>query len=264
MRDITGTTRLFGILADPVAHVKTPQGLNALMRARCIDGVMVPMHVTEAGLEAFVAGLRGLHNFGGFIVTVPFKSRMVALCDKVSDAALSIGAVNAVRREADGRLVADMLDGHGFVAGLRDAGISPAGHAVFLAGAGGAANAIAFALAEARIARLTIHNRTAARTAELAARLHGAFPHLPVAAGTADPSGHTLVVNATSLGLRAHDPLPLDTHALTPGMTVAEVVMQPEVTPLLAHAAARGCRVQPGLPMLTGQLELMARFLGMA
>jgi shikimate dehydrogenase len=71
MREITGNTRIFGIIADPVHHVKTPQGINAVLARRGLDGVLVPMHVDAAGLPAFIAGLRRMRNFSGFIATVP-------------------------------------------------------------------------------------------------------------------------------------------------------------------------------------------------
>lgn len=109
--------------------------------------------------------------------------------------------------------------------------------------------------------QLTVANRSADKARELLARLHAYFPALSLAAGTRDPSGHELVVNATSLGLRADDDLPLDTAALTPDQTVAEIIMAPAVTPLLQAALARGCRVHGGAPMLQCQLALMARFM---
>ncbi|KMO18519.1 shikimate dehydrogenase family protein [Methylobacterium indicum] len=262
MTEITGRTRVFAILADPIAQVKAPQGLNRIMAERGVDGVMVPLHVAAADLATVVAGLRATRSFGGAIVTVPHKTAIVPLLDAVSDAARLVGAVNAVRREPDGRLVGEILDGAGFVAGLRAAGHDPRGASAYLAGAGGAANAIAFALAEAGVSRLTVHNRTPARVEDLFSRLRRLHPGLPLAFGT-DPAGHDLVVNATSLGLRLDDPLPLDPAGLGTGQLVAEIIMQPAETPLLAAAAARGCRTHPGLPMLEGQLALMADFLEM-
>lgn len=263
MTEVTGRTRVWGIVADPIAQVKTPQGLNARLRARGLDGILVPFHVAAAGLAAFVAGVRATNNFGGFIATVPHKTAMLSLCDEVSASARLIGAVNAIRREPDGRLAGEMLDGIGFVAGLRHAGIEPHGQAVYLAGAGGAANAIAFALAEAGVARLTVANRTRAKVEDLKQRLARLHPDLPVEIGTPDASGHTLVVNATSLGLRNGDPLPLAADSLGPDMTVADIIMQPETTPLLAAAQASGCRAHPGQPMLDRQLDLMADFMAM-
>ncbi|MDQ4137093.1 MAG: shikimate dehydrogenase, partial [Pseudomonadota bacterium] len=149
--EITGSTRVFGILADPIEHVRTPQALNALMRERGVDGVMVPFHAGADDLAAVAAGLRRLRSFRGMIVTVPHKTAMLGLCDAVSERARQVGAVNAVRREPDGRLVGDMFDGLGFVAGLRAAGIEPRGARAYIAGAGGAAKAIAFALVEAGV-----------------------------------------------------------------------------------------------------------------
>ncbi|MDI4658186.1 shikimate dehydrogenase family protein [Xanthobacter autotrophicus] len=262
-REITGLTRVYGILADPIHHVKTPQMLNALMGREGRDGVMVPFHVAPDDLATLVAGLKAMKSLGGFVVTVPHKTAIVDLCDAVSDSARRIGAVNTVRREADGRLIGEMLDGKGFVGGLLAAGIDPKDKSVYLAGAGGAANAIAFAFVEAGISRLTIANRTRAKAEDLAARLAEAYPAAQVEIGTPDPSGHDIVVNGTSLGLKEGDPLPLDAARLAPEQIVAEVIMQPEETALLAAAKAKGCRIHFGKPMLACQLDLMADFLGM-
>lgn len=262
MTEISGHTRVYAILADPVHHVQTPQRLNALMRARGHDGVMVPVHVAADDLAMVVAGLKGVKSLGGFVVTVPHKTAIVALCDEVSRQAQLVGAVNCVRREADGRLVGEILDGLGFVAGLRREGFDPKGRRVLLLGAGGAANAVAFALAEAGIVDLAIANRTRAKSEDLARRLAQAFPELHVDLDGTDPADRDIVVNGTSLGLAEGDPLPVDVARLTHRQIVAEVIMQPRVTALLAAAQAKGCRVHYGLPMLECQLEMMADFMG--
>ena len=262
MTDITGTTRIFGILADPIHHVKTPQGINRLLDARHFDGVMVPIHVDADGLATMVDGLRRMNNLGGFVVTVPHKTAMPALCDELTPAAQRIGAVNVVRRTTEGRLVGGMLDGEGFVGGLRSAGIEPAGLSAYLAGAGGAASAIGYALAQAGVSRLTIANRTPAKAQELIARLREDFPGLAMEPGTDDPSGHDLVVNGTSLGLREGDALPLNADRLSATQIVAEIIMQPAETPLLQAARAKGCRIHHGAPMLASQVALMAAFMG--
>lgn len=264
MNEITGTTRICAILADPIHHVKTPQGINRLLQARGVDSVMVPIHVTAGKLASVVAGLRGMNNLDGFVVTVPHKTAMVALCDEVSPAAARIGAVNVVRRSPDGRLIGEMLDGEGFIAGLRREGIDPAGRSAYLAGAGGAANAIAFALAKAGVARLTVANRTTAKATDLVDRLAAAYPLLPLAVGTDDPSGYDIVVNGTSLGLRPGDALPCDAQRLEANQIVAEIIMQPADTPLLLAAKQQGCRIHYGAPMLACQIELMAAFMGIA
>lgn len=261
MQEITGTTRIFGILADPIHHVKTPQGINHLFRERQYDGIMVPFHVTVDGLEAMVQGLRQIRNLSGFVVTVPHKTTMPALCDELTPAAALVGAVNVVRRTPEGRLIGGILDGEGFVTGLRSNGIEPRGLGVYIAGAGGAACAIAFALARSGVKRLTIANRTRERASELIERLAIVFPDLPLHVGTDDPSEHDLVVNATSLGLRDGDAFPLDVERLVPTQTVAEIIMQPANTSLLIAANKMGCRIQYGAPMLSSQIELMVDFM---
>ncbi|MGO7401111.1 shikimate dehydrogenase [Rhizobium ruizarguesonis] len=261
--EITGRTRVLGILAHPTEHVKAPPGINRIAMMRGRDAVMVPLNVAPADLESFVASLRVLKSFDGAIVTVPHKQAIIRLCDEVSPQALAVGAANVLRRKPDGRLIGDQLDGIGFVEGLGDQDIAVSGRGVYLVGAGGAANAIAFALAEAGITRLTLANRTVEKIETLAAKLKGAYPALDVAIGTADPRGHDLVINGTTLGMNATDPLPLDASLLEQGMTVAEVIMEPEITPLLQAARETGCRIHLGRHMLDHQLQLMANFLGL-
>ena len=148
MKEISGHTRLFGILADPIHHVKTPQRMNEHFARLGFDGVCVPFHARPAELAQVVQGLRLLQNLGGFIVTMPHKTAILDLVDEATPVARKIGAANVVRRDADGRLTAHMLDGEGFVGGLIEAGVDPKGKSAYLAGAGGAANAIGFALAQ--------------------------------------------------------------------------------------------------------------------
>ncbi len=260
LTDITGNTRVLGILADPIAHVKAPPGINGVAIRRGKDAVMVPLQVSPQALPAFAESLRNLKSFDGGIVTVPHKGAMAGLCDAISDRAQAMGAVNVIRREDDGRLVGDMLDGAGFLAGLAAAGIEVAGRRVYLVGAGGAASAIAFAMAGAGVAQLTLANRTRAKAEDLGRRIAATYPDAAVSVGDDDPSGHDIVVNGTSLGMRPGDALPLDADRLEPTMVVAEVIMEPAVTPLLARAQERGCRIHLGKPMLEHQLELMADF----
>ncbi|CAM3172429.1 shikimate dehydrogenase [Paracoccus nototheniae] len=259
---ITGHTRIYGIVADPIHHVKTPEEMNAHFAALGHDGVLIPFHVRPPELAPFMDAMRAVQNFAGLIATVPHKTAMLAICDEVVGDAARIGAVNAVRRDPDGRLIGAMLDGRGFVSGLQAEGVSLTGMDACLLGAGGAGAAIAFALAEAGVARLTINNRSLDKARDLARRVTDTYPGTRVDAGLPDTPRHDLIVNATSLGLRAGDGLPLDDHAFRPGQIVAEAIMEPELTPLLALAQARGVRIHFGRPMLRHQIRLMALHMG--
>lgn len=262
MIDVSGKTKLYGIVADPIGQVKAPEMMRKVFEQRGIDGVLMPMHVAPKDLPAFTQALRGIQNFGGMVVTVPHKTTIGVLCDEMTAAARTVGAVNIVRRDPDGRLFGDILDGRGFVAGLRLHGIEPKGKKILLAGAGGAANAIAFALAEAGATQLAVYNRSADKVRAMFARLGPVYPQIELLLGSRDPQGYDLIVNATSLGMASADQLPLDAHLLKSEQTVAEIIMAPALTPLLAAAQAKGCRIQYGAPMLACQIELMADFMG--
>lgn len=257
--NITGKTRIYGIIADPIYHVKTPEVFNALMKSEEIDAVLVPLHATHAGVGKLMGGLRAVENFGGFIATVPHKPAMLDLCDEVTDEAARVGAVNCVRRETDGRMVGAMLDGIGFVQGLRAAGIDPAGMRAYVAGAGGAASAVAFALAGAGVHSLIVANRTQDKAEALCKRIAGVYPNLDLSTDPLNVAAQDLVMNGTSLGMKPDDALPVDVSQLHSGQIVAEAIMQPTMTPLLRAAEAAGCRIQTGLPMLQNQIRLMAQ-----
>lgn len=258
---ISGATALVGILADPIAHIQTPQRLNAWFRDEGYDAVLVPMHVTANDLERLVEGARKIRNLGGLIVTVPHKEAMALLCDRLGEEAAMTGAVNAVQRMPDGRLLGENFDGKGFVGGLRSRGIDPKGHDVLLAGAGGAARAIGFALAREGIGSLVIANRNRDRAQELAVSIRKGFPLLPVAT-TRDETARpfSLIVNATTLGMKQSDEMPVAESLLRPGIVVAEAVMKPARTKLLAAAERHDCHVHEGRHMLESQIELLGRF----
>jgi shikimate dehydrogenase len=261
MQAISGRTALLGIIGDPIEQARAPGLVNPVLEARGIDAILVPMQVEAGRLGRAIDGLRAIDNFRGAIVTMPHKRAIMALLDDISPEGMQASACNVLRRDGQGRLSGTMLDGEGFAAGLLGAGHAIRGKRVFLAGAGGAASAIAFALARQGAAALTTHNRTQQKAAELVGRIRAAHPNLEVSAGGPSPAGADIVVNATSIGMKEGDGLPLDPSGLAPGMLAADVMSHRETTAFLAEAARRGCRTHPGLPMLERQIELMIDFM---
>lgn len=261
---VTGRSRLYAIIGDPIEQVKSPEILNPIMQRSGKAGILVPMQIAPANLETAIRGIKAIGNFDGIIVTVPHKVRMLALVDDVLPTGRRVGAINAVRRERAGRWVGDMFDGKGMVAGLRKNGHEPMGKRALLVGAGGAGSAVGYGLAEAGVTQLTVHDVDRVKAERLARGIAEAFPAANVTVGPADATGYELVVNATPIGMKAGDPSPIDPAGFQPGMVVADVIILPHDTPVLAAARARGCAVMGGLPMTLGQAEEMARFLGMA
>ncbi|MEV0329303.1 shikimate dehydrogenase [Micromonospora echinospora] len=260
---ISGTTRLYALLGDPITQVRAPGLLNPVLARRGTDAVLVPVHVTAADLEPVVRGLRQMANLDGLLVTVPHKAAVLALADRVTDRARLAGSANALRREPDGTWTADTFDGDGFVRGLVEAGHDPRGRRVCLVGAGGAGSAIAVALLDAGTAALRLVDTDPGRLDTLHRRLSPVYP------GRVSTSAHPLLddvdlaVNATPLGLRPGDPLPFPVTGLPTHAVVADIIMTPAETALLRAAYLRGLPTQPGLPMLGHQIDAYLEFFGL-
>ncbi|WP_395455656.1 shikimate dehydrogenase family protein [Azospirillum melinis] len=258
---ITGRTAIFALLADPVEHVGSPPLFNAYLSQSGLDGVLVPLQVPADALATVVTALRRMGNLRGFLVTIPHKQAILPLLNQLTPEAERAGAVNVVRRMPDGSLIGGQLDGDAFVAALLEAGETVTGSRVFIAGAGGVACGIGSALAEHGAAAITIFNRSQPRALNLIERLQHGFPACDVRMGGPNPAGHDIVVNATNLGQRPADALPLDVHGLDGTIIAAEVVIEPDDTAFLRAAMARGCRVQRGAAMVRAQLPLMLAFM---
>ena len=257
---VDGATRLYGIVGDPIAQVRSPQVFNPRFAAAGLNAVLVPLHVRPENFDETVRGLMALANLDGLVVTVPYKARALALADRVLATGRQVGAVNALRREPDGRWTGDMFDGRGLVRGLRERGYDVAGRRLALVGAGGAGSAVAVAFAEAGAAEIAIHDLDRAKAESLAARVRAAYPGCEIRVEPPRTDGRDMLVNATPVGMAPGDGLPADLGRLDPDLLVVDVIMKPEVTPLLAHAQACGCRTVGGRAMLEGQAEEVARF----
>ncbi|HMK67045.1 MAG TPA: shikimate dehydrogenase [Stellaceae bacterium] len=257
-RIVDGATRLLPILGDPIRQVRSPEVLSALFRANGVNAVCVPVHVLPPDLPAAVAGLRVVRNAMGFIATIPHKQAVIPLLDGLTPRSRRVGSANVVRREADGSLTGDIVDGVGFVKGLTRNGQQIAGRRALVVGSGGVGSAIAFAVAEAGATSVHVADILAARAVDLSRRLEAAGTPSGVSPAVAE--GFDLIVNASPLGMKAEDPIPIDCAGLSATAIVCDVVVHPQITPLLAAARKRGCHVQPGTVMMDYQLEAMREF----
>lgn len=260
---IRGTTRLLPLFGDPIAPVKAPMIYNPYFAQHGIDAVVVPMGVATDDYAAALRSLFRMTNVLGAIVTMPHKRRTSELVDELSPRARAAGSCNAIVRRTDGTLLGDLFDGLGFVNGLARNRFEVTGARCLVVGAGGVGSAIALALAAAGARQLVICDIATSHAEVVVARLHQHHPHVESAAGTSDPAGFDLVVNASPLGMSPNDPLPVDVSRLAPTTFVAEVVMKPDVTPLLAAARERACRTQPGVDMLFEQIPMYLEFFGL-
>ena len=260
--NISGSTRVFLILGDPVEQVRAPEAFNHLFAKHGVDAVLVPAKVSGTHLAGFVQNSLRAENIDGLWFTIPHKAAMVELLDRCDPQARAAGAVNAARRNADGSTEGALFDGVGFVKALDHFGIGIEGRNVLIVGAGGAGVAIASALATRRAGRIALFDSGAGRASAVARRVAAAFDSEVVAVASADPAGFDLVVNATPLGLKAGDPLPFDPARLDADAAVVDILMKNQPTPLLRACHARGITAHPGFEMMVQQVPEYLSFFG--
>ncbi|MCL6447169.1 MAG: shikimate dehydrogenase [Armatimonadetes bacterium] len=257
---ISGTTKVCGLIGNPVEHSFSPAMQNAAFSSLGLDYIYVPFLVAPADLGQALAAVRAL-NLVGVNVTVPHKEKVLPFLDELAPEAEIAGAVNTIVRQG-GRLSGHNTDGAGFLRALAaDAGFAPEGKNVLVLGAGGAARAVSAALARAGAREIRIAGRTAQKAAALAReineRVHGRARAIPW--GEEDllevlPDVQ-LVVQATPVGMhpRPEDCPPFPFQGLRSGHLVCDLIYHPPLTKFLARAKAAGARIMNGLGMLLYQ-----------
>ena len=260
---ITGATRLYAIVGDPIVQVRSAEAFTQRFADEGIDAVLLPMQVSLDRVDTVIPGLMALGNLDGLLVTAPLKETLARYASRLGAAARCIGAVNALRREADGSWSGDMFDGAGFVRGIERKGERLRGRRVLLFGAGGAGSAIACALAEAGVASIRIASPDPARGARLVAAVERAFPGCDVGSATAERDGIDMVVNASPVGMKPGDGLPGDIGPLAPHTLVGDVVVNEAPTALIRQAIESGCPWADGRDMHAGQIDAIMTFLAL-
>ena len=251
---ISGTTRVAGIIGDPVRHSLSPVLHNAAYHALGLDWVYAAFEVPAGATLDALAAMRVL-DLAGLSVTMPHKTAAAESCDELSPTAAALHSVNTVHI-VDGRLVGDSTDGAGFLRSVREAGHDVVGASVLVLGAGGAGRAVAHALGQAG-ARVVVSARNpdaAVVAADLAGGTTTPWTNRALAAAQAE-----VVVNATSLGMAgtsAAGEVVVGPEALHPGQVVADLVYHPRETALIVGARARGAAVVDGLGMLVHQAAI--------
>ena len=259
---IRGSTELVAHVGHPTHTFKSSLIYNPWFERQGIDAAVVPMGVRPQDYPGFFKALFTMTNIRGALVTMPHKVTTMGLVDHVSVTAAIAGATNVVRVQADGTLLADQYDGAGFVQGAQRRGFDPAGKRALVVGNGGVGAPIAASLVAAGLRGITLYDPDTAASAALAARITAHHPDVVVNIGDRDPAGYDMVVNATPLGMREGDPLPVEVHRLGEDTFVGDVVLTTHETPFVLAARRQGCIVQIGSDMLFEMIPSMLAFLG--
>lgn len=271
-KPVSAHTRICAVFGAPIRHSASPAMHNAAFAALGLDWRYVACEVAPERLGEALAGARVM-GFCGVNLTVPHKLLAMPLMDDLDVSAKAWGAVNTVvfeTEDAEGVIkpVGQLretrnpvgmrgynTDADAIIRSLReDLTIEPRGARVLLLGAGGAGRAAALRLADEGVETLWLSNRTASKAEELATEIGDQFPAVDVRVGLPD-TDIEIILNATSLGLKSGDGLPMDINAypLNRADGVYDMIYRPAITPLLAAAQAAGCQTANGIGMLLYQ-----------
>ncbi len=250
-RQISGATRLAGVVGWPIEHSLSPALHNAAFDAADVDAISLALKVREGGIRDVVRGLCAMGAVG-VSVTMPHKASVVGLADHVDPLVRRLGAANCLTM-TDGEVTATSTDGQGFLDALQEAvGFTPKGSSAVVLGAGGAAAAIVVALLDAGCS-VKVYARRPDAAEALTARLGGGA----TIAVAADLRAAELVVNATPVGMdgtAAEGDLAVpDVSLLHRGQIVFDTVYVPKATTLLTAAWSEGATTVGGLAMLVHQ-----------
>ena len=255
---ITGQTKIVGIIGDPITHSRSPQIHNAAIAALGLDYVYVPFHVQPDDLGAAIEGFKAA-NVVGINVTIPHKQYVIPYLDEISREATLIGAVNTLIFK-DGAISGENTDAPGFLQAMEEEGLDvPQGGSVVVIGAGGSARAIVVALILAGVQTICITNRTVSRAVALATDLSEKTGASIYGIGLDDSKlsdavrTSQLIVNTASTSMDVSHPLLIDPEWLEPQSIVYDIVYTPPETRLLRAAAEKDCHTIGGLGMLVHQ-----------
>jgi len=255
--EISGRTRVYGVIGDPIEHSLSPEMHNAAFQELNLDFVYVAFRVKKNELGKAILGARSL-DVHGLNVTMPHKNAVMKYLDEIDPTAGSIGAVNTILNDK-GRLIGYNTDGAGALRALKENGVGLEGKKLLLLGAGGAGKAIAFYVAQ-EVDELKIFNRNTPKAEKLAQLLRKEFGKkidgnsLSAEIVKDELEDADILINATSVGMHPHVNRSLvDPSWLRPDLCVMDIVYNPTETKLVKDARLMGAKVVSGIEMLVFQ-----------
>jgi shikimate dehydrogenase len=262
--EVTGYTRLAGLIAKPARHSISPLMHNTAFKANNIDAVYLSFEVEKEQLPQFIKGISAFDMIG-VNVSMPYKLAVIPYLDELSEAATLIGAVNTIVPQKDGRLVGHNTDGSGFMRSLVDSNVEIIGEEITVIGTGGAATAICVQAALDGVQKINVFNRQGEfftqkqqKINEIAQKSQCTLSLTDLADGKAlnKALGNSkLLVNATDVGMKpneAQTPIQ-DFSAFHDDLAVYDVIYNPRETKLIQIAKEKGLKTVNGLGMLLYQ-----------
>jgi shikimate dehydrogenase len=247
--------KLFGVIGDPISHSMSPLMHNDAFENLNIDGYYHPFRVSPIDLEIAVQGMKAV-GVSGFNVTIPHKTAILQYLDKINPLAKAIGAVNTVVKEGH-ELVGYNTDGMGFIRSLKESWKKVLiNEKVLIIGAGGAAKAIFYSLAEEGVKSIDICNRTSERAQALVdfCPFQCQTKVMNMIEAGENLSEYTLLIQTTSIGMSPNvEEKPISLANLQSNALVIDIIYNPLVTSFLKEAKKKGAITQNGIGMFVHQ-----------
>lgn len=246
--EISGKTKIAGIFGYPIEHTLSPLMHNSAFRKMNLDICYVAFRVSPEALSYAVQSIRSL-DLLGVNITIPHKEKVMTLLDKVNEEAAFIGAVNTITND-DGTLTGYNTDGKGFMSSLAEEDISVDKKDICIIGAGGASRAISYYLSE-KASKITLYDIDKLKAERLATDLNKIRDNVFVFDDIRNMGKPDIIINASPLGLKQDDPLPLDPSYIDSDMIICDLVYKE--TRLIQEAENKNAKTMNGLGMLLWQ-----------
>ncbi len=254
---INGETKIVGLIGYPIGHTLSPAMHNRAFEYLDLNYIYLPFPVEKNNLKG---ALRALPPLGivGVNVTLPYKGKVLEYLDEVIEEAELTGAVNTILVKSD-RLIGYNTDGEGFVTSLKKGtGIDPKGKRVVIIGAGGAARAVSIRLAKEEVEKITLTDIIFNKAQDLASHIEKHISKVETTALRGEElekeiKETDILINATPLGMKPDDPLPIDPKLFHPNLLVYDLIYNPPKTKLLSEAEKIGAKTLNGRGMLLYQ-----------
>jgi len=241
-------TKLLALFGWPVEHSLSPDMHNAAFEEKGLNYCYLAIPVRPEALADAVRGVRAW-NVRGVNITVPHKEKVIPFLDELDKEAQFIGAVNTIVNN-EGKLKGYNTDGRGFMQSLKEENIQVKGKNVLILGAGGGSRAISYYLSQ-EAKRLSIYDIDREKLNALVRDLKKIRENVRAVEGMDSIKEEHVVINATPLGLKESDPLPLDPSLLNGDVVVGDLIYRE--TPFQKKAREMGLKTFNGLGMLLWQ-----------
>lgn len=258
---IKGTTDLLGLIGYPIKHSKSPHMHNTAFEALGLDYVYLAFEVEDGYIKEALEALKTLGAKGGNI-TMPHKTKVVEFLDDISPDAKIIGSVNTIKIDENKKVMGYNTDGRGLVKALEEEKVDFKGKKIVMAGAGGAAKAVATQLAFEGAGEIVLFNRTLASAELITSNINKNIPTCLARSEAMDEEklvneiqDAAILINTTSIGMKAtlNEAIISSADQLPKDLFVCDIVYDPDETKLLRLAKEAGCEYMNGLMMMIYQ-----------